>query len=263
MSTGADHPDASASDPYQVQSLSQIHGEWAALLDQSARLDDPAFHDETLALARAMMRRARTQVERLIDWLHQTNYEFAHRDRIWIAPRDENLIAQHIVDAAQHGVHFPLSFQAWLFEVGSVNLMGSHPDWPFRGYQFDDQDSDSDKPLRCADPLVVEFDADYPLYLKNEWDERVQSHGAAAAGPLSYDFSPDHRHKANQDGGAPYSFLVSEPSIDALVFDCRHLGSFVGHLRHALAWGGFPGLEYLDVDVDVAPDPRAIGLEPF
>ncbi len=250
-------------DPYEQRSLSLIHGEWATLLDQSARLAEPKLHDEAMTLARAMMRRVARQIERLTGWLHAGGYEFAHRDRIWIPPQDEAIVAQQITAAAEMGVYLPISFQAWLFEVGSVNLMGTHPDWPFCGYHFDDDRLENDKPRQCTDPLVVEYDPDYPYYLKVEWDERVKKYGAIDAGPLTYDFSPDHAHKANAEGGAPYSFEIAKPSIDALVYDCRHVGSFVGHLRNAFAWGGFPGLEYIDVELDPECDPRSIVFDRF
>ena len=254
--------EAGGGDPYEQRSLSLIHGDWATLLDQSARLaGDDDFHAEAMDLARAMMRRARANVEQLVGWLHDTGYEFAHRDRIWIHPQAEEIVTAEIAAAREIGVHFPIAFQAWMYEVGSVNLMGSHHEWPFCGYHFNDERPDKAKPAQCPDPLVVEYEADYPEYLKLEWTARVQEHGAVAAGPLCYDFSPDHLHKSNLSGGAPYSFEVGSPAVDALVYDCRHLGSFVGHLRHAFAWGGFPGLEY--VDIAVTPDPRCIGLKPI
>lgn len=252
-----------SSDPYEQRSLSLIHGEWATLLDQSARLAEPKFHDEAMTAARAMMRRVGKQVERLVEWLHAGDYEFAHRERIWIRPQDEASVARQITVAAEIGVHLPIAFQAWLFEVGSVNLMGTHPDWPFCGYHFEDDRRENDKPRQCTDPLVVDYDPDYPEYLKCEWQERVRQHGPIAAGPLTYDFSPDHAHKANTIGGAPYSFEVAKPSVDSLIFDCRHVGSFVGHLRNAFAWGGFPGLEYIDVEFDPKSDPRTIVFDPF
>ncbi len=252
-----------SSDPYEQRSLSLIHGEWATLLDQSARLVEPKFHDEALFIARAMMRRVGKQVGRLVEWLHASDYEFAHRERIWIRPESEAVVARHIAAAAQKYVHFPISFQAWLFEVGSVNLMGTHPDWPFCGYHFDDDRRENDKPLQCTDPLVVEYDPDYPEFLVSEWDQRVTEHGTINAGPLTYDFSPDHAHKANVDGGAPYSFEVGKPSVDALIYDCRHVGSFVGHLRNAFAWGGFPGLEYIGLDLAPKSDPRRIVFDRF
>jgi hypothetical protein len=190
-----------------------------------------------------------------MDVLARENYRFVEPQRVHTAP--EAGTQEWIQEMEQKRVYLPISFQAWMLEVGSVNLMGSHPEWPKTGYAFENETND----VTYADPLVVETSQSYFQYLHDEWLGAVEESGVGEVGPFSVDFAPDYFHKANISGGAPYALPAAAPAVDALVLYERGCVSFMRHVREAFWWAGFPGFAYQDEPVKGFVGRLRVGLE--
>ena len=128
------------------------------------------------------------------------------------------------------GVLVPLSLRAWIEQVGSVNLAGAHPrlcswaDESFAGTYAD--------PLMVA-PDMVELEA---------WHE--QNEGEVLDWVIGWDAKAKARLVVDDEQlDYGYSVIVPEPAADALLKGEPRNASFVGYLRSAFRWGGFPGWE--------------------
>jgi hypothetical protein len=124
------------------------------------------------------------------------------------------------------GVVLPLSLEAWLEEVGSVDLTGAHPSLCF-------VEGDEGFPNIFADPLAV----DVPLgYLAEEY----------ANEPIDCPLSQDDEGKAGLHECEYYTVRIPNSGADAMLLGERHNTTFVNYLRHAFRWGGFPGWDQYD-----------------
>jgi hypothetical protein len=157
---------------YDDRSLSRIHVEWGCMVGEARRLREEAFRKEALSYARIMMGRARDALERICKTLHSTGYRFVDERRAFAGP--EAGIAAWLSEQEGRGIHVPISVQAWLMEVGVINLMGSHPDWPHPAYLFDGSSSEE---VWYTDPLVVDLSRESILYMHEEWQDRRQEDG--------------------------------------------------------------------------------------
>ncbi|MDS4028673.1 MAG: hypothetical protein RKO66_01165 [Candidatus Contendobacter sp.] len=219
---------------YQKWTLNRIHMDWAVMAAQDYRIEDPSVWSEALSFSRQMMRRAGSELEQIIDRLVRDGYRFAATETVLVRP--ESNVEEWVKHYRQKGVYIPVVLEAWLMEVGSVNLIGSHPDWSRPGYIF--EDGGMVDPLR-TDAFVCEVNSSYVDYLYDEWE----SLDDIKKPPFRIDISPDYLHKANISGGPPYQIDTRRSAVDALVLNERHCTSFVGLLRLALRWNGFPGFE--------------------
>lgn len=131
-------------------------------------------------------------------------------------------------------------------DVGSVNLIGTHPDWFKPAYSYD-TNSTVDEVL-YTDPLVVEFNGDYLCYLYDEWSSVMNSVEQNKNTPFRINISPDYLHKANISGGMPYELDTEKPTVDDVLLNERHATTFIGYIRQALIWKGFPGFDYINID---------------
>jgi hypothetical protein len=106
--------------------------DWAVMVGQAYRLSDPVFKGKAFNLAREFCAEIRARVEILVLELKGAGYIFASPDRVHIASVGElsewNRVAEHLA------IHLPIFLQAWIAEVGSVNLTGSHPSWRKSAY---------------------------------------------------------------------------------------------------------------------------------
>jgi hypothetical protein len=230
---------------YAKHSLSRIHTDWSIKAGESFRLSDPAFRDAALGMAREMMCRARQNVEILVDRLSRFGYRFAVPEAVHVGP--DRAACDWIAEREAHGIYLPISVQAWIAEVGSVNLMGSHPSWPKTAYVFEDMPATND--VWYTDPLVVELGREWIDYLHRQWNASVDECGVEQTGPFLIDFAPDHIHKANVSGGPPLQVAGNYPSVESLVFNETHCVGFMAYVRLAMHWGGLPGFE----DIPEAP----------
>lgn len=132
----------------------------------------------------------------------------------------------------------PLSLAAFWQEVGSVDFVGRHRDWP-----------------AGRDPLVV-----YPPEGALSELEMLEEDDS---GKFEACLAPDDLHKDNISGGDAYAIGLPDPCADSMVLNERHNLLFVPYLRLAiLRWGGFPGLDGQNIPFEPLGDLVA-GLEPF
>jgi hypothetical protein len=212
----------------------------------AAALEEPNRAAAT-QVARETMRRVARNCTRLISRLTARGYRFGiypdgsqgyYSMGSLVAP-DRDMHAD--LAALEKAVGpIPLSLVAFWEEVGSVDLVGMRPDWP-----------------TGLDPLVVAP----PAAGVSELDEMADM--LDTLGHFEASLAPDHLHKDNISGGAPYAVELPNKSADFVLANERHAMLFVPYLRMAiLSYGGFPGLEGRANAVD-ALESLTEGLEPF
>jgi hypothetical protein len=147
--------------------------------------------------------------------------------RVFRAPAKKEVAIVRKLEKA--GVFLPLSLRAWIEEVGRVNLAGAHP----RLCSWADESSGT-----YADPLMVVPD----MVELEAWHD--QNEGEA----LDWVIGWDARSKARlalDDEQLDYGYSVTLPEAAAdppLKAGPRNT-TFVGYLRSAFRYGGFPGWE--------------------
>jgi hypothetical protein len=130
----------------------------------------------------------------------------------------------------------PLSWRAWIEEVGDVNLAGSHPTLCF-------WDSPGAR-IVYADPLMVTLD--HFNFEIEAWEERIDDGEAPEAfdAIIAWDAQAKARlaiEKQVLDSG--YAIAVPDPAADARLHGAAGETFFVDYLRKSFRWGGFPGWE--------------------
>lgn len=132
-------------------------------------------------------------------------------------------VAKQLKKLERMGLSLPLSLEAWVEEVGSVDLTGAHPALCF-------VESEEGFPNVFADPLIV----DVPLgYIAEEYAEKE----------IDCPISPDEDGKAGVHECEFYSVSRPDPRAGTTPRRERHNVSFVNYRRLAFRWGGFPGWE--------------------
>jgi hypothetical protein len=132
-------------------------------------------------------------------------------------------VAKQLKKLARMGIVLPLSLEAWVEEVGSVDLTGAHPVLCFVV-------AEEGFPNVFADPLIV----DVPLsYIAEEY----------AGEEIDCPISPDDDGKAGAHECEFYSVRLPNLRADTTLQGERHNTTFVNYLRVAFRWGGFPGWE--------------------
>lgn len=181
---------------------------------------------EAEAVARRLMERVRFNVERLHRALLDEGYVFARPDKALVPPADD--VEDAIARVEEEIGPVPLAITAWAREVGTVDFVGTHPEWD----------------VAEADPLYV--DTAYGLtdvlevhrdWVRLGWYERF---GETTA---SLSLAPDRLNKADVSGGSPYGVALPDASVDPVWLndELHPATTFVGYLRWALLRaGGFP-----------------------
>jgi uncharacterized protein (TIGR02996 family) len=209
---------------------------WARCVRASDCLAHPEGRRRARRSARNLMRRVRRNVETLVDRLTAAGYRFVQPARVHLLPSEDDL-AEIASFERDTGWTFPVSLAAFLREVGSVDLMGAHPNWPNPAYFFPDTPWALDGPPHWyTDPLVVEFFPTYQL-------DQLRDDAAAGGERLSFDFAPDLYHKSNVSGGGGVGVAFDRRALEA-----TYTGSdqpFVEYLRTAFQWGGLPGFQHI------------------
>jgi hypothetical protein len=222
-----------------IESVWKQQMNWAFYVSQDYRLTDVQFKQDALSTACKVMRHARRVIEIIIDRLKSRGYEFVEPKRVHIKPSPD--VADWAAEFEAEGIYLPISFQAWLQEIGTINLMGTDKSWRCCGYH-----GLENKEVWYTDPLVVEVDKEYIYSEFENWRYQTSEEGFEEIGPFCIPFAPDDLHKANISGGAPYEIHSDKPIVDPLVLNERHGFSFFAYVRHACSWGGFPGFEIID-----------------
>ncbi len=195
---------------------------------------------------------------RSIEQLQQATKQLAERARPMLQQRDEQLkkkraITNHLEDGGvfspptkegiawireleEKGLVLPLSLRAWAEQVGDLNLAGAHPRLSFwEGKKF---------PGVYADPLMVTLD-----HLEMQAEGWLEEHEAGdEPESLEVVIGWDAKAKARlaiEDELLDYGYTLElpNPAADIALDGEPHRTTFVGYLRIAFRWGGFPGWE--------------------
>jgi hypothetical protein len=206
------------------------------------RVREEPLSTDAWAVAVETMRWARHTIEALLPRLSALGYRFgdglfpddpidaeALPGPLYLPPAAD---APARVTAVQELVGpLPLSVRAFYHIVGSVILVGWHPEWP-NEYRPD--------PLYIY-ALHVQFDmcGDW-LRRKADAPERAERD----ANPVMLTMAPDDDVKYGVEGDV-YELQVPNGGIDGLLLGERHATTFVNYLRICCRWAGFPGLDHL------------------
>jgi hypothetical protein len=223
---------------------------WHALRQLGSRVREPEVAVEARAVCDEMARRARKNVEIVVDRLTAQGYRFHTNDdkRVPVIPwRPPTPAAASMASWLEDRFGpLPMTVSSWLRLVGDVWLVGTHPEW-----------SDIDR----ADPLVVELEySGYPgasaqVYYEGEfqaWQE-WSSEDPSGAGGFVLPVAPDRLHKANISGGLPYGFRVPDACAEG-IFVGEVATPFVAYLNWVFASGGFPGPSSSDAQWSIKRD---------
>lgn len=229
------------------------HGEheavWAELRAHGPRLRAAGMLEEATAVARETMRRVRENAEVLVERLRKYDYAFRPAEGKSPLGTPGPEIHAQIARVEELVGTLPVSLRVFYEVVGSIDLLGGHPD-------LDDID--------YPDPLVVEplgpmFDSDYP-----DWRRRKDE--GELVGPFHLPIvSDDHHHTANLRNAVGHAYSVALPNGGAdapLLYEWHHTW-FVDYLRACFRWGGFPGCEGNPDPVPRMIHELAAGLQPF
>jgi hypothetical protein len=181
---------------------------------------DQAAAAEAKIVVRETMRRARRNVERLVDHLPRFGFKFEATPLV-----DPPSDAASELDALEaHVGVLPMSLRHWFEVVGQVKLNGTHPDWAFA----------------YPDPLVVDAPSEY---IRSEHEAWAADRGTEWDRGTGFEvpIAPDYLHNANVSGGMPYALAVPNPGADGLLLWEPHQTTFVNYLRIAFRIGGMPG----------------------
>ena len=174
------------------------------------------------------MRRSRANLERIVEVLSTTGYQFLNPGRVLFDPDPAALKKLAAVVGP-----LPRSLEAAYQEIGGCDLRGSHPDWACNACL---ELPGANEPVWMTDPFVL-MPATMVLQDALEQD----------ADGWSLPIAPDSFGKAGYSGGA-YTMLVPDGRRDAPIEGASHGGSVIECFSHVFAWGGFPGFEHI-------PDP--------
>ena len=210
--------------------------EWALYASRDHELADAEFRDEVLDVARNIARLVRARLEVIVERLSVRGYQFSYPEDVLRPPVPDS--AQWVDEFERNGLHLPIAFQAWIEEVGSVNLIGQDPSWPSVSVI---ETNNYDGVL--ADPLQVEYDLEYFASELEQWRFECDEYGEQSVGPFVISFSADDLHKANISGGAPYALDASRPLVDPVVLYERHCLRFLPYVLTSLSYGGFIGFD--------------------
>ncbi len=228
-----------------------LNGEYEQVWDELQSLG-PAVRDEpnysmAVRVADETMRRVRSNCERIVDYLRTINYAFGvypdgspgYFSPGPLLPHNEQLRTDMETLQRAKGP-IPISLASFWTKVGSVDLVGRHPEW-----------------LTGLDPLVI-YAPEVAVSDLDAADDMVESIGHFEA-----TLSPDDLHKDNTSGGEPYAVQLPDAKADFLLRNERHSLLFVPYLRFAiLRYGGFPGIEGGEAEFQYLAS-LVKGLEPF
>jgi hypothetical protein len=210
---------------------------WDELLSHGPVVRMPPFVDQANDVVRETMNRVRENIESLVRGLEKHRFVFGQYpdgeevpgyEAPLVPPPDD--VDERIVEIERlAGGPIPLSLAGFWRHVGSVNLVGSHADWP-----------ENTDPLWVDTPeLTID---EFPNWLDRRTSDPDEPSFAAQ-------IAPDVLHKDNVSGGLPYEIALPDAAIDGRLLNGASDLYFVDYLRQALQWGGFPGF---------ASDPEAM-----
>ncbi|MFI6095804.1 hypothetical protein ACIA8G_09650 [Lentzea sp. NPDC051213] len=206
---------------------------WHELRQLGNSVRDSEWAEEAQAVCDEMARRARHNIELIVERLTNEGYRFHTNDDAQTAtmphaPPTEQA-AEHLQWLEERFGPVPMTLSSWVRIVGDVWLVGTHPEWPTS---------------TASDPLVIEVEGSrYPGesirdYLDDEftqWQEDPED-----AGLFVLPLAPDRLHKDNTSGGAPYGIVLPDGCVDGLFSGEGTTMPFVAYLNWVFSEGGFP-----------------------
>lgn len=204
------------------------------LLAMQADISEPPIYEEALLVMRELMRRVRTNIERLIRRLHSLGYQFGNGG-FWqeLAPEEQAAFSPILQSPPAETLTYldrleqlagplPLALKCWYEQLGRVNLIGLFPaNNPGDGPIFDPLYIESLEQVLKEVQMFLEIDG---------WPEREVF------------LAPDQYHKYGFSGAGAYTMALPCKALDAPIVNEPHHTTFVNYLRLSLRWGGFPGL---------------------
>lgn len=202
------------------------------------------FEADVSAVCRETMRRVRHNVEQIVSALESIEYEFGvypdgNRFPLFEGPvaAPDPSIDRKLDELVGSVGAIPLALTALWREIGTICLIGRHPDWP-----------------SYADPLMID-PIDAALEEANTWHEMVRDLGADVTGSFRAPIAPDSFHKDNVSGGDWYGIELPCATVDAALSSEPHETTLVGYLHIAINANGFPGADQIpkplaDVEID-------------
>ncbi len=145
---------------------------WAELRELGGAVRRPGLEQEAQLVCDEMARRARHNVELIVDRLASQGYRFHANDHAqtpvvpWAPPTAQ--ATQHAAWLQEHFGPVPMTVLSWLRIVGDVWLVGTHPQWPESA---------------SGDPLVIELEGSrYPgESIRGHYEEEFQAWRERAA----------------------------------------------------------------------------------
>ncbi len=208
---------------------------WHELRQLGSTVRESDLFEEAQLVCDEMARRARQNVEVIVEQLSSEGYRFHSNDDA------QTPTTSHVPPTVAAGEHadwleerfgpVPMTLLSWVRLVGDVWLVGTHPQWPTSS---------------SADPLVIELEGSRyaSASIRNYFEgEREAWHEWGAlepvAGPFVLPLAPDRLHKENVSGGPPYGIVLPDGCVDGL-FIGETTMPFVSYLNWVFRNGGFP-----------------------
>jgi hypothetical protein len=207
---------------------------WHELRQLGSAVRQPGHAEEAQAVCDEMARRARHNVELIVERLKSEGFRFHSNDdkqtpaTAHVPPTDD--APQHLEWLEERFDGVPMTLSSWIRIVGDVWLVGTHPQWPTSA---------------AADPLVIEAEGSrYPgsslrEYFEDEL-EQWEEDDPDTAGLFVLPLAPDRLHKDNTSGGSPYGIVLPDACADGLFQREAGTMPFVSYLNWAFSEGGFP-----------------------
>jgi len=203
-------------------------GEYRQVWRELAAADplDGAWREEADLVAAAVMVRVRRNAERLVAVLVAKGWPLRVEVALPGLPDDTDLRLRELEELS--GSPVPSALKAFWRTVGSINLVPANAELP----------PSLPPRLIILDPLEVESLSAVWSEV-DEWRERASDVHPEIAGPIEVPIAPDHLHKADISGGAPYSIWVPSESVDPIVREEPHNHNCTDYLRLAFDRKGF------------------------
>jgi hypothetical protein len=205
---------------------------WHDLRQLGSGVREPNRFEEAQLVCDEMARRARQNIEVIVERLTEAGYRFHTNDN------EQAPVTPYIPPTAaaaelaawleERFASVPMTLLSWLRLVGDVWLVGTHPHWAAS---------------TAADPLVMELEGSHypgePMQRYFEGELEVWHSWAGADRMFVLPVSPDMVHKDNVSGGPPYGIILPDGCADGL-FVGETTMPFVSYLNWVFRNGGFP-----------------------
>ncbi|MEU4239157.1 hypothetical protein [Actinoplanes sp. NPDC026619] len=203
---------------------------WQEMRQLGSAVRESAWAGEAQLVCDEMARRARHNIEVIVERLSTAGYRFHDNND------EQTAVQPHYPPTAgapelatwleERFGAVPMTLLSWVRIVGDVWLVGTHPEWPASA---------------AADPLVIGVEGSrYPDFsLRDYFDEEWTAWQGDPVGTFLLPLAPDRFHKDNVSGGGPYGVVLPDGCVDGL-FHAEMTMPFVSYLNWVFGDGGFP-----------------------